>query len=55
MVTFPTMAQNILDLCFTTHSDTVLTCESVPGLSDHVAVLIKIQTPVCVVKQVQTG
>ena len=27
------------------------TCESAPGLSDHVAVLIKVQTPVCVVKQ----
>ena len=51
MVTFPTRVQNILDLCFTTHPDTVLTCESAPGLSDHVAVLIKIQTPVCVVKQ----
>ena len=51
MVTFPTRAQNILDLCYTTHPDTVLTCESAPELSDHVTVFIKIQTPVYVVKQ----
>ena len=33
----------ILDLCFTTHPDTVITCEPAPGLSDHDAVLISFQ------------
>ena len=51
MVTFPTRAQNILDLCFTTHPDTVLTCEPTPGLSDHDAVLINFQTLLHVIKQ----
>ena len=51
MVTFPTRAQNILDLCFTTHTDTVLTCEQTPGLSDHDALLINFQTLLHVIKQ----
>ena len=50
-VTFPTRAQNILDLCFTTHPNTVLSCEPVPGLSDHDAVLINLQTLLYVIKQ----
>ena len=51
MVTFPTRAQNILDLYFTTHPNTVLTCEPTPGLSDHDAVLINFQTLLHVLKQ----
>ena len=50
MVTFPIRAQNILDLCFTTHPDTVLTSEPTPGLSDHDAVLINFQTLLHVIK-----
>ena len=51
MVTFPTRAQNILDLCFTTHPNTVLTCEPTLGLSDHDAMLINFQTLLHVIKQ----
>jgi len=45
LVTFPTRAQNMLDLLFTTHPDSVLSCYLHPGLSDHDAVLATIQTP----------
>ena len=44
VVTFPTRAQNILDLCFVSHPNMILACEPVPGLSDHDAVLIIFQT-----------
>ena len=39
IVNFSTRAQNILDLCFTTHPNNVLSCEPAPGLSDHDAIL----------------
>jgi len=51
MVTFPTRAENILDLCFTTNPNFVPSCEPLPGMSDHDAVLIHIKTPNCVTKQ----
>ena len=51
IVTFPTRAQNILDLCFTTHPDTVQTCKPARGLSDYDAVLINFQTLLHVIKQ----
>ena len=40
IVTFSTRTRNILDLCFTTHTNTVLSCEPAPGLSDHDAILL---------------
>ena len=51
IVTFPTRAQNILDLCFVSHPDMILTCKPVPGLSDHDAVLITFQTCIPKIKQ----
>ena len=52
MVTFTYYrAQNILDIYFTTHPNTVLTCEPAPGLSDHDTVLINFQTLLHVMKQ----
>jgi len=42
LVTFPTRVQNTLDLCFTTHPNIVTSCEPLPGLSDHDAVLVSI-------------
>ena len=51
MSTFSTRAKNILDLCFTTHPNTVLSCESAPGLSDHDAILINFQTQLYGIKQ----
>jgi len=51
LVTFPTRAQNVLDLCFTTNPNSVTSCEPIPGLSDHDAVLITIKTPKHVIKQ----
>ena len=45
LVTFPTRAHNTLDLLFTTHPDSVLSCHPAPGLSDHDAVLATIQIP----------
>ena len=39
LVTFPTRGNNTLDLCFTTHPDSVLSCEPVSGFSDHDAVI----------------
>ena len=46
IVTFPTRAQNILDLCFVSHPD-----KPVSGLSDHDAVLITFQTCTPKIKQ----
>ena len=40
IVKVPTRGLNILDLCFTTHPDKVDGCQTIPGLSDHSAVLI---------------
>ena len=40
IVKVPTRGLNILDLCFTTHPDKVDGCQTIPGLSDHCAVLI---------------
>ena len=39
IVTFPTRGPNTLDLCFVSHPDLVLNCDSPPGLSDHEAEL----------------
>jgi len=51
LVTFPTRAQNVLDLCFTTNPNSVTSCEPIPGLIDHDAVLITIKTPKRLIKQ----
>ena len=51
LVTFPTRAQNTLDLLFTTHPDSILSCYPAPGLSDHDAVLATIKTPNCRAKK----
>ena len=44
LVTFPTRGNNTLDKCFTTHPDSVLSFEQVPGFSDHDAVILSVQT-----------
>ena len=36
----PTRGNNILDLCFTTHPDYIEQCATVPGFSDHDAVIV---------------
>jgi len=51
MVHFPTRAQNILDLCFIIHPDTVLLCEPTSGLSDRDADFVTFQTGLEVLKQ----
>lgn len=51
VVTFPTRAQNILDLCFVSHPDMITACEPVPGLSDHDTVLITFQSCTPKIKQ----
>ncbi|XP_065886047.1 uncharacterized protein [Dysidea avara] len=51
LVTFPTRRNNTLDLCFTTHPDSVLSCEPIPGFSDHDAVILSVQTPTRMIKQ----
>ena len=40
----PTRGDNILDLCFTSHPDSINQCITVPGFSDHTydAVIVKI-------------
>ena len=40
IVTQLTRGNNILDLCFTTHSDYIEQCTTVPGFSDHDAVIV---------------
>ena len=50
IVTFPTRANNILDLCFTTHPNNILSCEPIPGVSDHDAVIAAVQTALYVPK-----
>ena len=39
IVTFPTRGMNTLDLCFTSHPNIILNCDSIPGFSDHDAIL----------------
>jgi len=53
MSQLPTRVQNTLDLLFTTHPDSILSCYPVPGLiiSDHDSVLATIQTPNCRTKK----
>ena len=51
LVTFPTRGNNILDLCFCTHPDSVLSCEPIPGFNDHDAITLSIQTTRQVMKQ----
>ena len=41
IVLTPTHGPNILDLCFTSHPDNILSSVCMPGLSDHDAVLIR--------------
>ena len=51
LVTFPTRGNNILDLCPCTHPDSVLSCEPIPGFSDHDAITLSIQTTRQAMKQ----
>ena len=51
LVTFPTKGNNILYLCICTHPDSVLSCEPIPGFSDHDAIILSIQTTRPVIKQ----
>ena len=51
LITFPTRGNNILELCFTTDLYSVLSCEPVPGFSDHEAVILSVQTPTCMIKR----
>ena len=44
IVSFPTRGPNMLDLCFISHPSIVSECYSVPGLSDHDAVIVKFST-----------
>ena len=44
IVPFPTRGPNMLDLCFISHPSIVSECYSVPGLSDHDAVIVKFST-----------
>jgi len=39
IVTFPTWDTNTLNLCFTSHPNIILNCNSIPGFSDHDAIL----------------
>jgi len=47
-----TFLQNTLDLCFTIHPNLVTSCEPLPGLSNHDAVLFSIKTPKRVAKPI---
>lgn len=51
LVTFPTRAQITLDLLFTTHPDSFLSCYPAPGLSDYDAVLATFQIPNPMIKK----
>ena len=42
IVNFPTRGINILDLCFTSHPNIISTCNSIPGFSDHDAILVSL-------------
>ena len=42
VATSPTGGPNILDLCFTTHPNTIQYCYTILGLSNHNAVIIDI-------------
>ena len=47
IVNFPTRGANILDLCFTSHPNTISTCNSIPGFSDHDAILVNLSVSFC--------
>ena len=51
LVTFLTKPQNTLDLLFTTHPDSFLSCYPAPGLSDHDTVLATFQIPNPMIKK----
>ena len=42
VITVPTRGPNILDLCFTSHSNTIQNFYTIPGLSDHLTVVVDI-------------
>ena len=37
----PTRGDHILDLCFTSHPGIIHQCQTIPGFSDHHAVIVK--------------
>ena len=51
LVLEPTRQYNILDLCFTSHPNTIISCQTSPGLSDHEAVVIKFTGRTCLPKK----
>lgn len=51
VVSEPTRGRNLLDLCFTTHPNQVKQCSTMPGLSDHEAVIVTFATSLHVLKQ----
>ena len=42
----PTRGRNLLDLCFTTHPNQVKKCYTLPGFSDHEAVIVVFMTSI---------
>ena len=51
IVSFSTRGHCILDLCFMSHLDSVVSCESHPGFSDHNIVLVNISNQLNYFKQ----
>ena len=51
IVSSPTHGSSILDLCFMSHPDRVVSCESYPGFSDHNIVLVNISSQLNYFKQ----
>jgi len=51
IVGFPTRGYSILDLCFISYPDNIVSCESYPGFNDHNAVLVNISSQIYYSKQ----
>ena len=51
LVTTPTMRPNILDLLFVSHPDLVISCQTVPGISDYDSVIIELSFQIKLVKR----
>ena len=51
MVSIPSRRNNIIDLFFTTHPSLIDKCVSIPGVGDHVAVLLDMSTTPYVIRQ----
>ena len=51
LVTTPTRGANILDLFFASHPDLVTSYETIPGISDHNAIVAEVSTHVKLIKK----